>query len=330
MNAKTLADGPPNAADAHPLPQRALVTGGAGFIGSHIVGTLLKGGSDVVVLDNFSSGYRENLPKHPCLKVIEGDVRDPAALTQSVKGVETVFHLAASVGNKRSIDDPITDSDINVMGTLKLLLAARDHGITKVVASSSAAVYGELQGLPIGEDHRLAPQTPYASSKLAMEHHALAFADLFGIEVVCLRYFNVYGENQRFDPYGNVIPIFARRLVAGEPIIVYGDGEQTRDFVHVDDVVAANLLAARARGVSGVFNVASGSRVTVNTLAQMMLNAAGWPPGAGVTHGPERVGDVRHSLANISAAHTAFQYVPQVALNDGIPRYFGWFSEDTP
>lgn len=301
---------------------RMTVTGGAGFIGSNIVNALLAAGSEVVVLDDFSSGDLSNLAPHPALTVIEGDIRDEAAVARAVEGADTVFHLAASVGNLRAIEDPVADSEINVIGSLRVLLAARDAGVRKVVASSSAAVYGESKALPICENAPLVPRTPYAASKLAMEHQARAFYELTRIEVVCLRYFNVYGEHQRFDPYGNVIPIFARQLLRGEPVTVYGDGKQTRDFIHVDDVVAANIEAARRNGLAGAYNVASGTAISVNALLELMGAVAGRPVER--LAAPPRAGDVRHSRADVGAARRDFGHRPHVTLANGLARYLAW------
>jgi UDP-glucose 4-epimerase len=302
--------------------RRVLVTGGAGFIGSNIARLVaMDTGADVVVLDDLSSGYRDNLDG---LRVtfLEGDVRDPAMVRRAIDGCDTVFHLAASVGNTRSIDDPVRDSEVNVLGTLRVLEAARDAGTGKVVYSSSAGIFGELRTLPIREDHPIDPDTPYGASKLGGEKLCLAYAKLYPMESVCLRYFNVYGVNQRYDAYGNVIPIFAHRVLRGEPITIFGDGEQTRDFVNVRDVAQANLRAAQASGLSGAFNVASGTRVTINHLAELVARESGVP--AVVQHGLPRKGDVRHSLADIAAAQTAFGYQPSVGLEEGLREYMDW------
>ena len=248
----------------------ALVTGGAGFIGSNLSALLLSRGHRVAILDNLTSGYRENLSSLPAARFVEGDVRDAKAVDDAMEGAEVVFHLAASVGNTRSIEHPIQDSEINVLGTLTVLEAARRHGVRKVVFSSSAGIFGELKTLPITEDHPVEPDTPYGASKLGAEKLCLAYAKLYPLECVCLRYFNVYGVNQRYDAYGNVIPIFAHRMLQGQPLTIYGDGEQTRDFVNVRDVAEANYLAGMNRGVSGAFNIASGTRVTINHLAELM------------------------------------------------------------
>lgn len=245
---------------------KALVTGGAGFIGSNLVKQLLADGHQVTVLDNLTSGYISNLASFKDVHFIEGDIRDESAVDAAIKGAEAVFHLAASVGNKRSIDYPLLDADINVMGTLKVLEAARKTGVRKIVASSSAGIFGELKTMPIREDHPVDPDSPYGSSKLCMEKECLAYAKLFDIEAVCLRYFNVYGPNQRFDAYGNVIPIFAFKMLRGESLTIFGDGEQTRDFINVRDVVQANIRAVKTVGVSGAFNTGSGSRISINRL----------------------------------------------------------------
>jgi UDP-glucose 4-epimerase len=301
---------------------KTLVTGGAGFIGSNLVTQLLADGHQVTALDNLSSGYRTNLDPFPEVHFIEGDIRDESAVAEAVKGTEVVFHLAASVGNKRSIDHPLLDADINVMGTIKVLEAARKAGVRKIVASSSAGIFGELKSLPIKEDHPVEPDTPYGSSKLCMEKECLAYAKLYDIEAVCLRYFNVYGPNQRFDAYGNVIPIFAFKMLRGETLTIFGDGNQTRDFLNVRDVVQANVKAAMAHGVSGAYNTGSGDRITINDLVKLLQDVSGIKPR--VEHGPLRAGDVRDSLADITAAHTAFGFTPTVTLEDGLAKYMAW------
>jgi UDP-glucose 4-epimerase len=304
---------------------KALVTGGAGFIGSNIVRLLLERGHEVVVLDDLSSGYRDNLAPFPSVRLVEGDVRDAKAVAEAIAGCEVVFHLAASVGNTRSIEHPLLDSEINVLGTLTVLEAARHHGARKVVFSSSAGIFGELKTLPIAEDHPVEPDTPYGASKLGAEKLCLAYAKLYPLECVCLRYFNVYGVNQRYDAYGNVIPIFAHRMLRGLPVTIYGDGEQTRDFVNVRDVAAANYGAAMSRGVSGAFNIASGTRVTINALVTLMQQAGDLTPQ--VEHGPPRKGDVRHSLADISQARARIGFDPQVDLAAGLGEYMRWARE---
>lgn len=290
-----------------------LVTGGAGFIGSNLVSELVKAGNNVTVLDNLSSGYKDNIIEG--VNFIEGDVRDYQTVEKTMKGVEVVFHLAASVGNKRSIDNPVQDAMINAIGTLNVLETAQKEGVKKIIVSSSAGIFGELKTIPISEGHPCEPDSPYGCSKLYEEKIALAYGKLYGMQVVCLRYFNVYGQNQRFDEYGNVIPIFVKRMLKGEPLIIYGDGEQTRDFVHVDDVVQANLKASYSDAV-GAFNIASGSRININQLA-------GWI-SSDIEHTNERPGDVRDSLADITLARAAFGYEPVIELETGIKDYIKW------
>jgi UDP-glucose 4-epimerase len=301
---------------------KALVTGGAGFIGSKVAALLTEHGYDVVVLDNLVTGYRKNLEPLASVRLVEGDVRDDSLVLKLAEGADIIFHLAASVGNTRSIENPVEDSEVNIIGTLRVLEAARRAGVQKVVCSSSAAIFGELKFLPIREDHPAEPDSPYGVSKLAAEKQCLAYAKLYEMEAICLRYFNVYGINQHYDAYGNVIPIFARRMLRNEPLTIYGDGEQTRDFVNVSDVATANLKAAQARGVSGAFNIASGESVTVNRLVGMMREASGINPEVGYV--PSRRGDVRDSLADISAAREALGYAPLVNMSEGLAEYMAW------
>jgi UDP-glucose 4-epimerase len=305
---------------------KALVTGGAGFIGSNIVKLLIEQGHRVAVLDNLSTGYKSNLSHCPTVDFIKGDVRDLSAVSRAAEKAEVIFHLAASVGNARSLTNPIEDSEINVIGTLRILEAARHGGVRKVVVSSSAGIFGELKTLPICEHHPLEPETPYGVSKLAEEKMSLAYSKLYGFEVACLRYFNVYGVNQRYDAYGNVIPIFVHRSLEDQPMIIFGDGEQTRDFVNVRDVARANLAAAEKIGAAGAFNLASGTSITINELAKMIRLESG--SKARIEYGPLRKGDVRDSLADISAAHAAFGYQPTVQLAEGLKEYVQWVRQE--
>jgi UDP-glucose 4-epimerase len=303
---------------------RALVTGGAGFIGSNLAELLLQQGCQVVALDDLSSGYADNVP--PQARFVQADVRDARAVCQAAEGCQVIFHLAASVGNRRSIEHPLKDSEVNVLGMLNVLEAARAHGIPRVVYSSSAGIFGELKTLPIAEDHPQDPDSPYGVSKLAAEKMCLVYNKLYGMKNVCLRYFNVYGPHQRYDAYGNVIPIFAHRILRSEPLTIYGDGEQTRDFVNVRDVAMANLQAARSPDARGVFNIGSGTRITINVLAQLIQAAARCE--VGVQYAPPRVGDVRHSLADIRAAEQAFGFCPTVTMQDGLREYMAWIRQD--
>jgi UDP-glucose 4-epimerase len=301
--------------------KKVLVTGGAGFIGSNLVRELIETGNFVVVLDNFSSGHIENIPLDPSLRIVYGDIRDNRAVESAMPDIDVIFHLAASVGNKRSIDDPIADAQTNVLGTLRILEAARKFRVKKLVISSSAGIFGELKTLPIKEDHPIEPDSPYGCTKLCEEKLGLSYAKMYDMNVICLRYFNVYGINQRFDAYGNVIPIFVHRMLNMEPLTVYGDGEQTRDFVNVKDVVQANIKAAESIGISGAYNIGSGGRVTINRLISLMCDDI---PFHGAVNEPERLGDVKHSLADISAAQRDLGYEPQVGLPEGIKEYINW------
>jgi UDP-glucose 4-epimerase len=305
--------------------KKAVVTGGSGFIGSSVVRLALDKGYDVTVVDDLSSGYAANLSDVP-VELIEADIRDTEAVTTAVEGADVVFHLAASVGNTRSIEHPLEDSGVNLLGTLTVLEAARAAGARKLVFSSSAGVFGELKHLPISEDHPIDPDSPYGVSKLAAEKMCIAYSKLYELECVCLRYFNVYGPRQRYDAYGNVIPIFAHRLLRGDALTIYSDGFQTRDFVSVHDVARANLLAGEADGVVGAFNIASGTATVINDLAAMLAAAAGVE--LEVEHEPPRKGDVRDSLGDISAARSALKWEPTVAIEHGVPEYVEWLRAD--
>jgi UDP-glucose 4-epimerase len=303
---------------------KALVTGGCGFIGSNLTELLLTEGHEVVVLDDLSSGYAENLRDGAAF--VRGDVTDAGAVTAAMTGCDVVFHLAASVGNTRSIDNPVRDSQVNVIGMINVLQAARASGIRRVVFSSSAGIFGELKTLPIREDHPQDPDSPYGVSKLAAEKMCLVYNRLYGMCNVCLRYFNVYGVRQRYDAYGNVIPIFAERMLRGRDVVIFGDGEQTRDFVNVADVARANYLAGTSSSAAGAFNLGSASRVTINELVRMMAEISGVSPA--VVHGDPRPGDVRDSLADVSAAAAAFGFAPSVELGSGLAAYMEWLASD--
>ena len=303
---------------------RALVTGGAGFIGSSVVERFLDMGWEVTVLDDFSSGYEQNC--FPAARLVVGDVRSPDSVATAMQGCDVVCHLAASVGNQRSIDDPRHDAQTNYLGTLTVLESARRCGISRVVFSSSAGVFGELKTLPIAEDHPAEPDSPYGVSKLAAEKLCLVFNKLHGMSNVCLRYFNVYGVRQRYDAYGNVILIFAENALRGASITVFGDGRQTRDFVNVGDVAKANVTAALHPSLAGVFNLGSASRVTIDWLAHEIQRLAG--TNVDVQYGPPRPGDVRDSLADVTLAARRFGYEPSVDLEDGLHDYLSWLRDD--
>lgn len=303
-----------------------LVTGGAGFIGSHLVEALIRRGDRVRVFDNFSTGRRENV-EHLLndIELIEGDLRDFDAVRRAVAGVEVVFHQAALASVQRSVDDPMTTNAVNVTGTLHVLMAARDAGVQRVVFASSSSVYGDTPTLPKVETQAPQPLSPYAVSKLAGEQYCMAFSVVYGLPSIALRYFNVFGPRQ--DPhseYAAVIPRFIDRMVRGLPPIIYGDGLQSRDFTYIENVVDANLAAAEApAGCSAVFNVGAGERTSLLDLAAQINHVL----GCRLTpeHHPPRAGDVRHSLASIEAIGHSLGYAPRVTLSEGLKRTVEWF-----
>jgi len=305
-----------------------LVTGGAGFIGSHIVEELIRRGERVRVLDNFSTGRRENLaPLLEHVDLIEGDLCDLATVRRAVEGVDCVLHQAALASVQRSVDDPLAAHTANATGTLHLLMAARDAGVKRVVYASSSSVYGDSPVLPKQEDHVPRPKSPYAVSKLAGEYYCQTFAGLYELETVSLRYFNVFGPRQ--DPtsqYAAVIPLFITAMLRGAAPTVYGDGGQSRDFTYVSNVVRANLLAATAPGVAGrVFNVACGQRCTLLDLIAALDEALG--THVAPVYAAPRPGDVRHSLADVTAAQEALGYRTEVDLREGLRRTVAWYRQ---
>ena len=305
-----------------------LVTGGAGFIGSHVADRLLRDGHQVRVLDNFSSGSRKNVAfgmGNPRLEVVEGDIRDFPATVAAAQGVEVIFHQAAMRSVPRSIDDPIGANENNVTGTLNILRAARETGVRRVVYASSSSIYGDRPELPKREDQPPAPISPYAVSKLAGELYCAAWSRLYGLETVGLRYFNVFGPRQ--DPasqYAAVIPRFIAWALVSEPLEVHGDGTQSRDFTYIDNVVEANLLAANAPGVAGeVFNVGCGSRVTLLEIVRLLEGIVERPLER--RHTARRAGDVPHTQADISKAKRLLGYVPLVEFDEGLRRTVEFF-----
>jgi UDP-glucose 4-epimerase len=298
------------------LSLTSLVTGGAGFIGSNLVRALLDRGDDVIVIDDLSTGRREHLPESPQLTLIEADLATAPDLASVVARCELVFHLAAQVGTTPSIDDPVLDAGANVLGTVRLLDACRGSRVRKIVCSSSAATFGESEGTPIGEDHPQAPTSFYGLSKLAAERYAVLAASLLDLPTVSLRYFNVYGLPMAPSEYAGVITAFLDRLRLGQPLVIYGDGMQTRDFVHVRDVVAANLAAATAGTPGSVYNIGTGVATTVLALAELMSQLAGLAPR--LEFQPARAGDVRDSVAAIDLARRALGYEPQYDLRRGL------------
>ena len=307
-------------------PSKALVTGGAGFIGSNLVRALLARGDGVRVLDNFSTGYRRNLEPLD-VELVEGDLRSYERVATAVNGVEVVFHQGALPSVPRSIQDPLSSSAVNVEGTLNVLLAARDAGVRRVVFASSSSVYGDAPGMPRHESQRPAPLAPYAVSKLAAEQYCMVANRVFGLETVALRYFNVFGEHQ--DPlsgYAAVIPKFIRAMLDGERPTIFGDGETSRDFTHVENIVEANLAAAAEPAAAGrVMNVAIGSSHTLNELVETLrrlLDSDIEPDFA-----PSRPGDVPESLADVSLARELIGYEPSVAFEEGLERTIAWIVE---
>ena len=297
---------------------RYLVTGGSGFIGSHIAAALCAQGDQVRILDNFSTGNRENLKAAPGVELIEGDIRSYHIVREAVDGYDIVLHQAALPSVPRSVKDPITSNEVNVVGTLNVLDAARDAKVSRLVYASSSSVYGLNPALPKREDMMPQPMSPYAVSKLAGEHYCRTFFELYGFETVILRYFNVFGPRQ--DPnsqYSAVIPKFIDILLKGGRPVVNGDGSQTRDFTFVANVVQANLKAAVADGAAGqVFNIAGGHRFSLLDLLNELERITGRK--AAPEFIPSRVGDVPHSYADISAAMRALGYEPGVVFQQGL------------
>ena len=300
---------------------KALVTGGAGFIGSHIASRLIGEGHEVRVLDNFSTGSRSNLATFDgSFDLIEGDMQSYERAHNAVQGCEVVFHQAALPSVPRSIQDPLTSNAANVVGTLNLLLASRDSGVRRVVFASSSSIYGADPTLPKSEDRAPLPISPYAVAKLASEGYCRSFSHVYGLETVALRYFNVFGPRQ--DPlsqYAAVIPRFITALLNDQGPVVFGDGEQSRDFTYIDNVVDANLRAAEADGVSGqTFNIACGERISLNRLLDEIRGIVGSEVEASYLE--SRQGDVKHSLADISRARAQLGYEPLVDFNEGLLR----------
>jgi UDP-glucose 4-epimerase len=305
---------------------KALVTGGAGFIGSNLAHALLARGDDVRVLDNFSTGHRSNLESLD-VELVEGDLRSYERVAAAVDGVEVVFHQGALPSVPRSIQDPLTSAAVSVEGTLNVLLAARDAGVRRVIFASSSSVYGNAPGMPRRESQPVAPLAPYAVSKLAAEQYCMVANRVYGVETVALRYFNVFGERQ--DPlsgYAAVIPKFIRIMLDGQRPTIFGDGETSRDFTHVENVIEANLAAAVEPAAAGrVMNVAIGTSHTLNELVatlRRLLDSDIEPEYA-----PHRPGDVPDSLADVSLARELIGYEPSVAFEEGLQRTIAWIVE---
>jgi len=305
---------------------RATVTGGAGFIGSHVVDALVDGGADVVVLDDLSAGYESNVNQRASLVV--GDIADPDVVGRCVGGSDLVVHLAAHRAVLRSVEQPLETNRVNVTGTLVVLESARAAGVRRVVAASSSSVYGGEAVLPTPESAPLTPKSPYAVTKLAGESYAKVFWELFGLETVSLRFFNVYGPRQRPDSrYAAVIPLFIDALRGDRAPEIHGDGLQSRDFSYISDVAGAVLAAASAPAdacAGGVYNVSGGRRYSLVEMLDVLEGQIGSRPGR--HHVDPRAGDVRHSQADISAARRDLGYEPVVSLAEGLRRTVEWFS----
>ena len=299
---------------------KVLVTGGAGFIGSNLAQTLTEHGNAVRVLDNFSTGNRANLADLD-VEIVEGELRSYERVHNAVRGVEVVYHLGALGSVPRSVQDPLTSSAVNVEGTLNVLLAARDEGIRRVVFSSSSSVYGSRSDLPVTEAMPSDPISPYGVAKLAAERYCVSFSRVYeSFESVVLRYFNVFGPRQSpFSQYAAMVPLFITAIAHGEPVTIFGDGEQSRDFTYVENVVDATLRASEAKGASGrIFNIAAGSPASVNAVAEAIGRILGKPVER--REAPPRPGDIRDSWADVSEAGRVLGYRPSIDLEEGLRR----------
>jgi UDP-glucose 4-epimerase len=307
-----------------------LVTGGAGFIGSHIVRTLLEQGASVRVLDNFSSGKRENLEdltrqfNRDQFEILEGDLRDASSVEEAARGIEVIFHEAAFVSVPQSMNEPQTCFDVNITGTSRLFDMARAAGVRRVVVASSAAIYGESDALPLVEETLPQPLSPYAVSKRVDEMYAELFTGSFGLEAVALRYFNVYGPRQRPDSmYAAAVPIFARRLLDGKPVTVFGDGGQTRDLINVHDVVRANLIASEHKNAPGkIFNICTGVETRLLDLLDVMYELVPNAPQA--EFAALRAGDIYRSVGSPQKAAKVMGFRAEVSLVEGLKETIDW------
>jgi UDP-glucose 4-epimerase len=306
-------------------PSRVLVTGGAGFIGSHLVDGLLKAGFEVTVLDNFSSGRLDNLGRLPRrgLRVLRGDLRNPSEVEAALEGVEVAFHLAAVTSVPYSFEHPDETYLVNVEGTRNLLEGCLRGPVRRIIYVSTCAVYGEPEYLPIDEDHPKRPASPYAESKLEAERLCMEYRESHGLGATVLRLFNVYGPRMRGDRYGGVISSFIRRLRDGEPLTIYGDGEQTRDFIHVSDAVRAMMLAMDREDTSGeAFNIATGVPTSMNMLAAIISELYGGSAPR-VVYREARAGDIRHSYGDIRRARMRLGFEPGIGLREGLKLLLG-------
>ena len=307
---------------------RALVTGGAGFIGSHLVDRLLENRKIVVCYDNFNpyySGKEGNVKKHtgnPNYHLVRADILDFESLSQAVKDVDVVYHLAAQPGVRYSIEHPLEVTQINVCGTTNVLEAARQGKATKIVYASSSSVYGNPESMPVSEDHPLRPISPYGASKLAGEKYCQTYAKLYGMDIVMLRYFTVYGPRQRPDM---AIRKFVTQILDDRPPVIYGDGTQMRDFTYIDDIVAGTIAAAETRGSAGeAFNLGGGHRTSVNSLVQRLLKLCGKVGTLQPVYEAAKLGDVENTHADIRKASHALGYNPRTELDQGLKRFIEW------
>jgi len=294
-----------------------LVTGGVGFVGSHIVDRLSPE-NKVTVLDNLFTGSLSNLEKSKDrIAFIKGDILDKSLVSNIVADVEFIFHLAAHVGNIRSLQDPYFDMDVNIRGMLNLLEACRDSKVKRLVYSSSGAIFGEAKYLPIDEEHPLHPESPYAVSKMAAEKYAFAFYKVYGVPTASVRYFNIYGPRQDTSEYANAISIFLSRVKDGKSLTIFGDGKQTRDFIFIEDVVTANILAAtQPAAVGEIFNIATGRATSINQITDIIKQISGRE--SPIIYADPRAGEVRHSRANIEKAQKLLGFSPKTDLNEGL------------
>ena len=309
---------------------KVLITGGAGFIGSNLTEALLQKGHFVRVLDDFSTGKRENLifdKAYPSPEIIEGDIRDFSACRKAMDRIEYVFHQAALPSVQRSIEDPETSNAVNVGGTLNILLAAKEIGVKRVIYASSSSIYGDTPTLPKHEEMPPNPLSPYALQKFIGEQYCRLFYQLYGLETISLRYFNIFGPKQ--DPnslYSAVIPKFIDALVQGRPPVIFGDGEQSRDFTYIENVVQANLLAMSAEHVHGeAINIACGKRISLNQLLNILKEILG--SKVSPLYQEPRIGDVKHSLADIRKGKKIINYEPKVGVEIGLKKTVDFFSE---
>ncbi len=308
--------------------KKILVTGGCGFIGSNIA-QKLSAHNQVTIIDNLESGSLKNLEEfREQVEFMEADIRQPETLKGLLEGVDIVFHHAAYIFVTTSVKQPEYDAQTNIIGTINLLNECRQAGVKRIIFAASSAVYGPPEYQPIDENHPLNPDSPYAASKLACEYYLKLWYTLYGIETVCLRYFNVYGPRQDpNNPYSGVIAIFTQRMLNGQPLIIYGDGQQTRDFIYIDDVVQANIVAAIHPKTPGqVINIGTGRAISLNNLSQVLKD---YHPDLRVEYQKKRLGDVDHSLGHVGKAKKLFNFKASITIEDGLKKYINWFNQQS-